>query len=359
MNKIYNYVFISTSKYILYNILIISILIIFINLLEISKLIAHQNENFRTFVYLIILKIPSIISQTIPFVIIISIAFLFRNLVTNNELISMRNVGLSILDIFKPIALSIFLFGVIILLIINPLSAFSEKKFSELTSKNSLNLYSIKTIDNGMWIKNILNESENNYIIMSNIDLDKMKAKNIKILNTKKNDSKIIIAERANIKNKLIILEDVNIIGINKDDVNKRKRMVLNVNFDTQNLIDSISDYKLIPFYNYKKHINSLKKFNLYTPEISLFYLSEILKPLFLVVIGFAVMGFSGKFRRNENFFNILFISLLIGFSIFLIQEILLSLTNYMNLSFVFSYFIIFMFPLSIGIYQMLKIELD
>jgi lipopolysaccharide export system permease protein len=359
MNKINLYIFKNTSKYILINILIVSILIIFINILEISKLMAYQKTDVYTFLYLILLKIPSIIKQALPFVIIISTAFLFKNLVSNNELISMRNIGFSIIDVFKPIALSVLLFGLITLIFVNPISAFSEKKFHELSSSQTINLYSIKFINKGMWIKNILSEEENNYIMISNIDVEKMKAEGIQILNTKKNASKVIIAKNGYIKDKLIKLNDVTIIGIESDKRTSLKKMELVVNFDKQNIIDSISNYKLIPFYNYYKHIKSLKKFNLYTPEISLYYLSEILKPFFLIALSFAVMGFSGKFKRNENFFNVLFISLLIGFSFFLIQEIILSLTSYLNLSFIFSYFVIFMFPLSVGLYQALKIELD
>ena len=359
MNRINIYIFKNTSKYILINIFIILILVIFINLLEISKLIAYQETSIYTYLYLVLLKIPSIISETIPFVIIIATAFLFRNLVSNNELISMRNIGYSILDVFRPIALSVFICGLLILIIVNPISALSEKKFNEITSTNSINLYSIKFINKGMWIKNTLNENENNYIMMSNIDLDKMIAKEIKILNTKNNLSRIIIAKNGIIKDKLIELNDVNIIGIDNDKNYEIDKMNLKVNFNKKNILDSISNYKFIPYYSYREHIKSLKKFNLYTPEISLYYLSEFLKPFFLVVISFVVMGFSGKFKRNENFFSILFVALLIGFTIFLSQEIVISITNYLDLSFFLSYFIIFMFPLLIGLHQTLKIELD
>ena len=359
MNKINLYLFKNSSKYILTNIMIITILIIFINLLEISRLLAYKQAGVYLFTYLLLLKIPSIIAQTIPFVIIISIAFLFRSLVTNNELISMRNLGYSILDIFKPIALSVLFFGLLTLFLINPLSAFSEKKFDEITSSNPVNLYSIKFINEGMWIKNILKNNEKNYIIISDIDLDNMEAKKIKILNTEKNESRLIIAESGIINNKSIELYDVKIIGIDNNKNTHEEGMTLEVNFDKKNIIDSISNYKFIPFYNYIEHIKSLKKFNLYTPEISLYYLSEILKPFFLVIISFAVMGFTGKFKRNTNFFSVLFIALLMGFMIFLVQEVVLSLTNYLNLSFIFSYFIIFMFPLSVGLFQILKIELD
>ena len=70
-------------------------------------------------------------------------------------------------------------------------------------------------------------------------------------------------------------------------------------------------------------------------------------------------MGFSGKFKRNESFFKVLFISILIGFLIFLLKEIVTTLTTTMKISFIFSYFIIFMFPLMIGLYQMIRIESD
>ena len=73
MNKIYKYIFYLTSKYILINILLVTILVMFINLLEISRLVDDNNSNTGTFVILSIFKIPTIISETIPFVIVMCI----------------------------------------------------------------------------------------------------------------------------------------------------------------------------------------------------------------------------------------------------------------------------------------------
>ena len=67
--------------------------------------------------------------------IIISVAFLFRNLINNNELVSIRNIGLSIFDIFKPISLAILFIGFSILLIVNPLSANFENKIDKTLNK--------------------------------------------------------------------------------------------------------------------------------------------------------------------------------------------------------------------------------
>ena len=359
MKKINFYLFTLASKYILINLIIITILVLFLNLLEISRILEKENTTLGFFLLLSLLKLPTIISEIIPFVVILSIAFLFKNLITNNELISIRNMGFSILDIFKPIAIAIFLFGLFILLFINPLAANFENNFNTLTSKKYPNMYSIKFINEGMWIKNISDDNNKNYINISKINLDNMNAEEIKILNINNKFNKIIIAEKGEIIDKIFKLQNVSILNINNDKFEKVEFYNLILNFDKSNIIDSILNFKFIPFYKYKKHVNNLKKFNLHSSEVSLYYLSEILKPIFLVIIGFTVMGFSGKFKRNENFFKVLFISILIGFLIFLLKEIVTALTTKMEISFIISYFIIFMFPLIIGLYQMIRIESD
>ena len=359
MKKIYLYIFSLSNKYIFLNLIFITLLVIFLNLIEISRLLNEDNTGLQTFLLLTFLKIPTIISETMPFIIIIAIAFLFRNLISNNELISMRNMGFSILDIFKPIGVSIFFFGILVLLIINPIAASFEKIFENLISKDYSNSYSIKFIDNGIWIKNITNKNEKNYINISLINLDNMNADGIKILNINQNENKIIIAKKGKIKNKLFELNKVSILNIETDEFYELDNYELKLNFNKSNIVNSLSNYKFVPFYKYKSHIESLKKFNLYSSEVSLHYLSEILKPFFLIIIGFTVMGYSGKFKRNENFFKVLFISILIGFLIFLLKEVVITLTNKINISFIFSYFIIFFLPLLIGLYQMIEIETD
>ena len=359
MKKINFYIFILSCKYILINLFFLTLIVLFLNLIEITRLLDASNSNIISFFKLSFLKIPSVISETIPFVIVISVAFLFKNLISNNELISIRNMGYSIIDIYKPIALSIFIFGLFILMIINPMSAKFEREFDNLTSKDFSNMYSIKFINNGMWIKNITENKDKNYINIQEINLETMEAKTIKILNINPKNNRIIIAKQGKIMDRLFNLEDVTILNINKNIFQETKIYNLNLNFDKINIIDSMSDFKFIPFYKYREHIKNLKKFNLHSSEVSLYYLSEILKPFFLIIIGFAVMGFSGKFKRNENFFKVLFIAILIGFLVYLFKEFIIKISNEMNLSYIFSYFIIFSFPLFIGLYQTIKIETD
>jgi len=356
MKKINYYIFNLSNKYIFLNLLFITIIVLFINALEISRIIDNSRSNF---LYLIFLKIPSVTSEIIPFVIILSVSFLLRNLINHNELISIRNMGLSILDVFKPMGISIFIFGLFFLLIINPLSAKFERDFDSLTSKDYSDIYSIKFINEGIWIKNITNNNEKKYININKLDLETMNASKIKIFNSTSKNNKLILAKEGKIINKKFELYDVEIYDLFNEKIYKEDKMSIYINFTENDIIDSLSNYKFVPFYKYYDHIKNLKKFNLYSSEVSLFYISEILKPFFLMVLGFVVMSFSGKFKRNESFFKVLFISILIGFSVFLLKELVTTVTTGLDLSFIFAYFVIFSLPLIIGLYQIIKIESD
>ena len=357
MYKINKYLFNLTNKYLIINFLIISFFIIFINLLELSRVISEENKTFINFFYLSFLRYPAILNEIIPFVTIISVAFLIRNLINNNELVSMRNLGYSIFDIFIPISIAIFLMGLFFLFFVNPISVFMEKEYDKKINNKDESLYSIKISENEMWIKNHIDNNNSNFIIIENINLRNMVASSIKILLINDHNNKFLLAKNGVIKDNVFNLNNVKYYDLNNEDFKNLKNYNLFINFNEQNIINSISNYKSIPFYKYLSHSKTLSKFNLYSSEIGLYYLSEILKPVFIVVLSFVILGFTAKFQRNENFFKVLFISIAIGFIIFLSKEIIIKLTINLSINFLISYLMIFLIPFFVGLYQIIRIE--
>ena len=354
--KITIYLLLMKIKFIILTLFFITVFIQIINLIEVSRILESNQFNMFTIIYLSLLKLPSSINQIIPFVIIISTAFFYRYLIKNNEFISIRNVGYSIIDIFKPVGTAIFLIGIFFLIILNPISAFFEKKFELETSQDLTSLYSIKIKNNEIWIKNI-EEDRINFIKFSNFDLKNMTAKNIKIIEINKNKIKFYLAESGELLKNNLNLQNVYFFNSNNDEYTTINNFKIQVNFKKNDIIQSISNYKHIPFYKYNLHINSLKKFNLYSQEVSLYYLSELFKPFFLFILGFVVMGFSNKINRSENIFKTLFFSIGIGFSFFILNEILIGLTIAKYISFLFAYTILILVSLVIGLYQSINIE--
>ncbi len=359
MNKINKYLFYLTSKYLIINFLIISLFIIFINLLELSRVITEENKTFINFFYLSFLRYPVILNEIIPFVTIISVAFLVRNLINNNELVSMRNLGYSIFDIFVPISIAIFLMGLFFLFFVNPVSVFMETEYDRKINNKDESLYSIKISENEMWIKNYIDPINSSFIIIKNINLKDMTASNIKIILISDMGNKFILAKNGKFKDNVFYLNNVKYYDLKYEDFKNLNNYKLFINFNEQNIINSISKYKSIPFYKYLSHTKTLSKFNLYSSEIGLYYLSEILKPVFIVVLSFVIIGFTARFQRNENFFKVLFIAIAVGFIIFLLKEVIIKLTINLSINFLISYLMIFLIPFFIGLYQIIRIEND
>ena len=348
-----------SAKYIIINLFIVCIFILFINLIDLSRILNNENRTLYEYIFLSLLKLPSIINEILPFVTIIAISFLIRNLINNNELISLRNIGYSIFDIFIPIGLTVFLFGLFFLLFLNPLSSKFEIKFKEIVNQNNLSPYSINISKNEMWIRNKINENKSIFINIKNIDLKEMKIQKVKILEINGEVNILVQAENGILENENLYLNNVKLYNIDSEKYELIDDYKIELNFNKKNILNSITNYKFIPFYNYTNHIYTLKKFNLYSSEVSLFYISEILKPVFITMLSFVVIGICGKFKRNENFFKILFLSIFIGFIIFFLKEVINKITLNLNINFIVSYLFIFILPLLFGIYQLNKIEND
>jgi len=359
MYKIKIYLLNTSIKYVLINQLLILFLIIFINLIELSRVIEKENQSLLNYIYLSFLKIPSIVNETSPFVIIISTAFLFRYLIKNNELISMRNIGFSIFDIFQPISAGIFLYGLLILIIVNPITAISEVEYDRYLNNQNENMYSIKFSENNLWIKNKNNDEGIYFINIKNFDIKEMIARDIEILSIQEKKREFFQSDFGIIKDKNFYLNEVNQFDILNDKYFNHKKFVLDLNFSKESILTSNIDYKNIPYYNYINHVKTMKKFNLYSSAVGLYYLSEVLKPIFMILLAFVVMSYSAKYKRNESFFKILFYSVLIGFAFYILREVINKFTVTFNTNFLFSYFVIFIIPFLIGIYKTIQIEND
>jgi len=359
MYKIKIYLLNTSIKYVVINQLLILFLIIFINLIELSRVIEKENQSLFNYVYLSFLKIPSIINETSPFVIIVSTAFLFRYLIKNNELIAMRNIGFSIIDIFKPISIGIFVYGILILIIINPITAIAEIEYDKYLNNQNENMYSIKFSKNNLWIKNKNNDEGIYYINIKNFDIKEMIARDIEILSIQKENSVLFQSDYGIIKGKNFYLKKVNQFDILNDEYYNHSEFILDLNFSKENILTSNIDYKNVPYYNYINHVITMKKFNLYSSAVGLFYISEVLKPIFMILLAFVVMSYSAKYKRNESFFKILFYAVLIGFAFYILREVINKFTISFNTNFLFSYFIIFIIPFIVGLYKTIQIEND
>ena len=111
--KILIYLYKTKLIYILVSLIILSFTVQIVDLIELTRInINKSNFAFENILKMSFLKLPFLINEILPFIIIISTAFYFKNLIDNNEFVSMRNVGLSILNIFYPAGFAVISIGI-------------------------------------------------------------------------------------------------------------------------------------------------------------------------------------------------------------------------------------------------------
>ena len=86
-------------------------------ILEELKFFSNVEIDFYFPFLLVLLNIPALIYQIFPFIILISVIFLFQSLADKGELISFKNHGLENFEIVKLLSLVSFFIGILIVVI--------------------------------------------------------------------------------------------------------------------------------------------------------------------------------------------------------------------------------------------------
>lgn len=108
----------------------------------------------RIIAFLVLLRAPDLLLSVAPFTILLACSGLFYRLSVTQELLSMRNAGVSIWGILTPVLLVVLLFGLLEMTALNPLASAMREKFEHLERdylrKERSELFITKT---GFWFR--------------------------------------------------------------------------------------------------------------------------------------------------------------------------------------------------------------
>ena len=207
-------------------IVIITILIFFclgfiMNLFEEINFFKDINIGVYVPILLTSLKVPALLYNMLPFIILISGIWFFRKIKKSDEITAMKISGMSNLSVILiPSIVSIFL-GIIFVTMINPMTSVSLKKYETLKGNFERDKdYLAAITKNGIWIKE-KNNNKNNIIRASSL-----KDKNLLILTIYEFDKdynfiKRVEADYADITSVDWKLKNVNILDNNGNLLSK------------------------------------------------------------------------------------------------------------------------------------------
>ena len=193
-------------------------IILLINLLdEFNFFKSKKDLKFIFFIIFTILKIPNVLINLFPFIVLFGGIVFYLKIYNHNEVISLRVMGYSNIQIILIPALTSFVIGYIIVFLIVPFSSSMLRYYESLRSEYNETKNLVFVNETGIWILD-KNEKEKNIIRIQKISKDFSVASQITIYNYdfSNNFIKRIDATEGLIKDKNWQLNKVQIISSNK-----------------------------------------------------------------------------------------------------------------------------------------------
>jgi lipopolysaccharide export system permease protein len=202
-----------------------------INLLdEFNFFKSKKDLKFIFFIIFTILKIPNVLINLFPFIVLFGGIVFYLKIYNHNEVISLRVMGYSNIQIILIPALTSFIIGYIIVFLIVPFSSSMLRYYEDLRSEYNETKNLVFVNESGIWILD-KNEKEKNIIRIEKISKDFSVVSQITIYNydTSNNFIKRIDATEGFIKDKNWQLNKVHIISSNKK--NNKENYLNNYNY--------------------------------------------------------------------------------------------------------------------------------
>jgi lipopolysaccharide export system permease protein len=265
-------------------------IILLINLLdEFNFFKSKKDLKFIFFIIFTILKIPNVLVNLFPFIVLFGGIVFYLKIYNHNEVISLRVMGYSNIQIILIPALTSFVIGYVIVFLIVPISSSMLKFYEELRSQYNDTKNLVFVNETGIWILD-KNEKDKNIIRIEKINKDFSIINQITIYNydISNNFIKRIDANEGIIKDKSWELNKVYIITANKRN-NKESYLnnyIYSSNININELKNIYKNTETTSLLNIKKEILILEDKGYSTIDLRIRYQKLISLPIYLLAMS-------------------------------------------------------------------------
>tara|TARA_Y100000741_G_scaffold307363_1_gene250124 strand:+ start:284 stop:1366 length:1083 start_codon:yes stop_codon:yes gene_type:complete len=274
-----------------------------LNFFEELKFFDNYNVGIHYPILLTLLNTPSILFELFPFIFLITTKFFYIYLNDRNEIEILKNNGINYFKILSIISALSLLIGALILIVYYTFS--SSLKSHYYNFKNNIsdqNEYLAVVNESGLWIKEEIDETIN--IIHAKKFKDNL-IENLTITqtNSRFKTPNTIIADKANISNKLWQLNNVRIIDNEAQD-HKFDKYKYKSSFDGEiiaNLFSNLNSLNLYQLYELSENYSRIG----YSITEVMVHLNKLYSmPIFfllMTILGFLIM-IKFKFVKTKFF---------------------------------------------------------
>lgn len=303
------------------------LVILIFDVLELSRITAKYSLKFTLVLRLALMKNYSSLSQTMPMIILISSLIYYNSKSKNNELIAAKSIGISNFNIILPVISAVLIFGTINITIINPVGTMLLKKYQNYEANKFKREKSLVSISkSGIWLKNKFN-SQNLIINALRVSQTSNTMNDVKFFFIS-NDGELekqIFAKLIIFKAQSIIIKDATIVNKNFK-ISKEKEITLPIKISISQILENFTTIDTISFFQLLNFINVTKESGLSINKYLLFFLKELLSPIYIISMSLIAFFFSNRINNRKKF-NLTFLyGLTVGFIMYFLTNFIYAL---------------------------------
>ena len=302
------YLFREFAKIVINTIFIFFCLGLIMNLFEEINFFKDINVGIYLPVLLTSLKVPSLLHNMLPFIVLISGIWFFLKIKKNDEITAMKVSGMSNLSIIIIPGIISVLLGIIFVTFINPITSVSLKKYEMIKGEYERDKdYLAAVTKNGIWIKDI-----NNIIRASNLNNENLMNLSIYEFDKNNNFVKRIEADYANIVTQNWLLINVKTLDLDGNLLpDNSDQIIYKSIYDLDQIKSLYSNMNTISFWKIANEIKLLKERGYSTKQMETRLHRSLSFPFFLLAMIFLSGVFTLGTSIKENNLTYIFITII------------------------------------------------
>ena len=277
-------------------------IILITGILEEIEFFKDIGEHFLYPIFLSFLNTPSIIFEILPFIFLISTQLFFIKLIDSHELEVFKYSGLTNLRIIKIVSLFTFALGILIVIFYYNFSSLLKSEYIKIKNSYTQNNKYLAVInDNGLWIKdtiddqiNIINASKVNNQFLMDVLIVQFNS-NFELIRTI--ESKKIDITTFN--------WDITNSTISENNTSKKvQQMFFSSNFDLKKINTLFSNLSSLNIYDLFQLRKNYKSLNYSLTEIDSHFNKLFSYPVYLTLITIltSIIMFNIGYQKNSLF---------------------------------------------------------
>ncbi len=306
---------------------IIALIIALFDTLELFRRMQGKDIPSDIIMAIVALKMPYLLQQLLPFIVLIATLLTFTKLTKSLELVVARAAGVSVWQFLFPAVVITLLIGVVNITSVNPLSAVMLNKLDFMEAKyfsGNVNTFSISST--GLWLKQedkVKKEKIIIHALRTSDESSKLYDVTFYIFGITGNLENRIFTKEAELKEQYWFLKDGIIFN---PDKNEEKIIIRDYKIPTtlkiQQIQNSFFPPENISFWNLADFIATLKSAGFSASRHILYWHKTITEPLLLTAMVFFAAIFSLRLYRKGRTGVMLAYGLLLGFAVKFLSDI-------------------------------------